>query len=324
MARGTLLARPRGRRATRTSIAIVALVAGGALASAGAGVAAAKRSSSNTTICSGSPHHPGVLSGTIAGNVVIKGVCFVDHGSARVKGSLTVTSGSAFGAIFGHNDKTHHGVSNLTVTRNLVVARGAAAFLGCEPKASPCKDDNQKHPTLHNRIRIGGDLQATRALAVIVHVTSVGGNVTQRGGGGGANCSSMPGIFKALKSPVFSDFEDNSIAGNLTIDGVQSCWLGALRDRIGHSFTLKDNGMADPDAIEIGSNRIAGNLACTGNTNAVPISAVVWDSNETNPAPGHLFPRQPDPNKVGGARSGQCVTPPPLAPGQPAGAPNTF
>ena len=63
--------------------------------------------------------------------------------------------------------------------------------------------------------------------------------------------------------------------------------------------------MADPDAIEIGDNTIGGNLACTGNTNAVPRSAAVWDTSDTT---NKLFPRQFKPNKVKGARSGQCLT----------------
>jgi hypothetical protein len=300
------------------ALAVLAVV----LATAGSSVASASKS---TKVCKGTPTKPGVLTGTVSGNVVVKGVCEVKDGPATVKGSLTVASNSVFGAIFGHNDKTHKGVSNLTVKGNVTVAKGATAFLGCEAAHSPCLDDpNMKNPTLSNKVKIGGNLTSMGALAVIVHVTKIGGSVTQTGGGGGESCSSMPGIFAVIKSPVFSDYEDDSIGGSVRISGLSSCWLGALRDKVAKNFTLTNNAMADPDAMEIGSNMIKGNLACTGNTNAVPASAGVWDSHEANPNNGSFFPRIPVPNTVKGTRSGQCVTPPPLTMGGSPGAAGTF
>jgi hypothetical protein len=320
MDRSTTASPWRGRvRRSLCAGAALSAVTGAALASAGSGLA----SSSKATVCSGTAKKPGVLAGKISSNVVVKGVCEVSQGSATVKGSLTVSSGGALLAIFGRNDKTGKGVSNLTVNGNITVGAGATAAIGCEAAHFPCVDDNQKHPRLNNQVKIGGNLVSNGSLGTIVHVTKIGGSVSQKGGGGGQTCSKMPGIFAVFKSPQYSDYEDNSIGGSLMISNLSSCWLGALRNKIGKSFTLKGNKMADPDAIEIGTNTIAGNLACTGNKNAVPSSAVVWDTVDTSPS-GALYPRAYVPNKVKGKRSGQCVRSTPTKKGGPYGKPGTF
>jgi hypothetical protein len=310
--------RGRVRRSLYAGAALAA-VSCGALASAGSGLA----SPSKATVCSGTAKKPGVLTGKISSSVVVNGVCAVNQGSATVKGSLTVSSGGVLLAVFGRNVKTGKGVSNLTVKGNVTVGKGATAVIGCEAAHFPCVDDNQKHPRLNNKIKIGGNLVSNGSLGTIAHVTSIKGNVSQSGGGGGVTCSKMPGIFAVFKSPQYSDYEDDSIGGSLTISNLSSCWLGALRNKIGKSFTLKGNRMADPDAIEIGTNTIAGNLACTGNTNAVPASVAVWDTVDTSPS-GALYPRAFVPNKVKGKRSGQCVRSTPTKQGGPFGKPGSF
>lgn len=309
--------RGRARRRVYMGAAVGAFAA--VLATAGSSIA----STSNAHVCKGSAKKPGVLTGTVKGNVTVKGACEVKDGSAKVKGSLVLTPNSVLAAVFGHNDKTGKGVSDLTVTGNVIVNKGATAFLGCEAAHSACLDDpSQTSPTLSNKVTIGGSIKATNALAVIVHVTKIGGGVTQTGGGGGESCTSMPGIFADIKSPVFSDYEDDSIGGNVKISGLSSCWLGALRDTVAKNFTLTNNNMADGDAMEIGANTINGNLACSGNTNMDPTSSSVWDSHETSMTSN--FPRVAEPNTVNGTRSGQCNMSTPLTMGGPSGAANTF
>ncbi len=304
----------RGRaRQTAYLVATAALCAVGSLTTAGSSVASPRK----PIVCRGTFTKPGILVGKVSSNVIVKGLCGVKNGSATVRGSVTLSPGSAFAAAFGRNDKTGKGHSNLTITGNLVVDKGATAVIGCEAAHFACIDDNQKAPTLANKVTIGGNLIATGALGVIAHKTTVGGKVSDSGGGGGASCTTMPGIFAKFQSPQYSDFEDDSIAGSLSISKLGSCWLGALRDHIGKSFTLKNNKMGDPDAIEIGTNVIKGNLACSGNT-------MVWDSNETSSAPGVIYPRAPDPNKVKGKRSGQCNASTPLSMGGPSGKPGSF
>jgi hypothetical protein len=255
-------------------------------------------------VCSGTFAKPGVLSGTINGKVVVKGFCGVSAGQATVKGDVVVTSGSVLASVFGQNHRTHHGASGLSVGGDVVVQHNATALLGCDPSSSPCIDDpSAKKPTLFSHTQILHDLSANEALGVIVHNTSIGGNVTSTGGGGGVNCTPS-GFFKLIKSPVFSAYEDTSVNGNVSISGMKSCWLGLARLKAGQDVSVIGNTLADPDAIEIVSNHISGDLICKQNSRT-------WDSGDLS---NNLFPRQPQPNTVAGKRVGQCVLNSPTSP----------
>ena len=72
-----------------------------------------------------------------------------------------------------------------------------------------------------------------------------------------------------MQSPVFSDFEDNTIGSNLSFTGLRTCWLGALRNHVRGSVVDIGNKMADPDANEFLANVIRGNIVCFANTPAV-------------------------------------------------------
>lgn len=69
--------------------------------------------------------------------------------------------------------------------------------------------------------------------------------------------------------PVYSDSEDNAIGRNLTIAGVQSCWLGVLRNHVGANANIAGDVMSDPDAMEVSENVVDGNLTCAANLPAV-------------------------------------------------------
>ena len=104
---------------------------------------------SHTATCSGTIDTPGVLAGNYFSNVVVKGVCFVNGGSAKVFGDLTVAPGSAFNATFALNDLAGTGTSSLTVKGDLNVGPGAILAMGCEPGFSICTDDpDQTNGTL--------------------------------------------------------------------------------------------------------------------------------------------------------------------------------
>ena len=66
-------------------------------------------------------------------------------------------------------------------------------------------------------------------------------------------------------SPVYSDYEDDIVGGNISVTGLGSCWLGLLRDQVGGSLTMSNNVMADPDANEVLTNHVGGNVICQGN-----------------------------------------------------------
>jgi hypothetical protein len=252
------------------------------------GVPAAAASGAAAQACTGTDTAPGVLAGRYPGNVIVKGLCVVDAGPAIVKDNLTIAPGGALLANFALNDATQDGFSSLTVAKNVVVGRGATLILGCEAAFSPCADDMGTPPTLQSRGTVGGSLFATGSLGVLMHNSSVGGAVTEQGGGGGLSCQPK-GIFKLFKSPVFSDYEDNVIGDSLIVSGLRSCWLGALRNAVHGSLIFTINKMADPDANEVTQNDVNRSLTCQGNTPAVQYGD------------GHSTP-----DVVSGRATGQC------------------
>jgi hypothetical protein len=273
-----------------TSAVIGGVLAAGPVTAAGAAV------TSGTATCSGTPSAPGVLTGT-HGAVVVRGACEVNAGAAVVNGDLTLSPGSALLAAFALNDKTGSGTSSLTVKGNVLVRSGATLLMGCNPANFACLDDpNQSQPTLSMHPTVGLDLRSNQALGVIVHNFTVGGDVIQTGGGGGVNCNPQ-GVFKLFGSPVYSTYEVGSVGGDVRISSVLSCWMGLVELHVGNTMVMHANKLADPDAIEILSNNITGNLICRGNSRT-------WDNGDTGAS---LFPRQPEPNTVGRNRKGQCV-----------------
>ena len=289
-----------------------------------AGASAAVAPAAGPHICSGKFNTPGLLKGTYRNGVIVRGVCVVKTGKAHVLGTLTVTNGSALGAVFGHHN------SSLTITGNLVVDRGGTALLGCKvnPDGSgfPCVDDpNMKHPTLTSHAVVTGSIVERSPLGVIVHNSAIGGSITESGGGGGLSCAPpTSGVFAAIMSPVYSDYEDSTVGGNLSISGLSSCWLGLARVKVHSNLSVKNSVTGDFDGIEIVTNNIGKNLSCRGNSHPAggpPGAMPVWDSAEANPNSKAIYPRISHPNRVGGKRSGQCVTASPVTLGGPPAAP---
>ena len=97
-----------------------------------------------------------------------------------------------------------------------------------------------------------------------MHNSSIEHSVYQARGGGGMTCKPQ-GIFRHLKSPVYSDYEDNFIRGTLVVRRVHSCWLGVIRNFVAGSVTVSDNRLADPDATEVVTNVVLRNLICFNN-----------------------------------------------------------
>jgi len=270
----------------------------------GLAFAAPAAATAKTTICRGSPSSPGVLAGDYYGDVSIDGLCAVNAGRATVHGTVWLEPNSALVAAFGG-----HG-SVLDVTRSIYVGRNATLLLGCLPSSFPCIDDpNPSSPTLSSAPVVGASVIARDPLGVIVHDATVGGRIDESGGGGGMNCTPT-GVFASFGSPVYSDYEDSTVAHGLSISGLTSCWLGVARVNVGESARFLSDNVADPDGVEILANHISGDLVCRDNS-------AVWDSAElTNSG---LYPRTPEPNTVGGSRVGQCVLSSPRDAGGPAG-----
>jgi hypothetical protein len=271
------------RRLSSILVAAILAVTSLGLLGAGAASAAPAGHGAGTWVCSGTPKSPGVLAGSHS-SVVVIGTCVVNAGPASVQGNLVVTRDSTLLAAFARNDTTHHGKSRLAVGGNLVVRAGGTLLLGCEAAHFACLDDpHQKHPTLSSASAVGGNLIGTGALGIVVHNSAIGGSVLQNGGGPGLTCTPT-GVFAQFKSPVYSDYEDNWIGGSLAVAGLRSCWLGSLRNHVHGSVLMLGNRLADPDAMEVVSNVVRGNMACFRNHPAVQFG----DSRGVSNVVGHF------------------------------------
>lgn len=217
-----------------------------------------------------------VPAGTYA-SLTVTGVCTVDAGNVTVEQNIVIKPGAALLALFAGSD--------LTVGGNVLVAKNAAAGLGCGPPDGQCANDQGESPTLSNNVRVAGNVVGTGALAVIIHNITVGRNVVIAGGGGGVNCHPHD----IVQGPAFSDVEDSTIGGNVVVSGLQSCWLGFIRNHVSGNAIFTGNTLADPDANEFVTNTIGRNLICVGNS----------------PAPQY-GDSGGDPDVVGGRVVGQC------------------
>ncbi len=213
-------------------------------------------------------------------SMTITGVCYMPAGNIVVRGNLTVAPGALLDAVTpGDPPASPTVAATVVVGGNVFVGRGAVFLFGCSPNFS-C-------PMAISHDRIGGNLIAVGAQGVVVHSSSIGGSASLLGGGGGAaaeTCAAQPsGNSSPIADlepwsedpnldtiPVYSDFEDNSIGGNLTVTGLTSCWVGSFREQIGGNLTVAGNTMGDPDAMEIANNLINGNMSCFDNTPGTP------------------------------------------------------
>lgn len=267
----------------------------------GATTARADDSHHQSLTCSGaSLQSPGVIAPGTYDSITVSGVCLIPGGSVHVDRNVVVTSSSLLLANFpALGPGTPEGDADITVGGNVLVGNRAVLVLGCAPSFG-C--------AITTTDTISGNLLADEPLGVIVHGTTIRGNVVETGGGGGVTCDPV-GVFTQIGSPAFSAYDDSSVGGNIAVTGLRSCWFGVARVRVGGSAIFTSNDLADPDAIEILSNNISGNLICEENS-------MMWNSFEASEA---LFPRVPAPNTVGGKRVGQCVLASPTTPGGPLG-----
>lgn len=212
--------------------------------------------------CSGGAVAPGTYS-----SLTITGVCAVPSGTVTVQGNLVIAQNAGLDA--------HFDAATLVVQGNVHVEKNAFLLLGC--LESGCSSTNNS---------VAGNVVATGALALIFHHNSIGGNISVHQGGGGVSCAPT----SAFPFGVFSDFEDNQIGGNLVVTQLSSCWLGIFRNSVQGNVVLVHSDMADPDANEVTTNVIGGNLACFQNTPAAQFGDAA-----------------PIPNVVGGNKLGECA-----------------
>ena len=235
-------------------------------------------------------------------SISITGVCYMAVGNVVVKGNLTISAGALLDAVTPGDPPspaTPVVPATLTVGGNVSVGKGAVLLLGCSPNISCAVPPGISFDS------IKGNLTAVGAQAVVVHSAQIGGNFSVTGGGGGPaaeTCAAQtPGPPIADLEPwsedanwdfvpVYSDAEDNSVGGNLTMSGLTSCWLGAIRNQVGGDATFNNDTMGDPDGLEIDTNLVNADMTCLSNSPAVQFG----DSGAA-------------PNIVGGIAIGQCA-----------------
>jgi len=254
---------------------------GAGLSGVGATAASALQPPPTSYTCTGGVIAPGTY-----GSVTVAGTCYVPSGAVTIRGNLSLAPNSLLDALSPPSGGPGAGLpGDVYVSGNVSVGQGAALALGCSP--SICEDSTND--------TVGGNISAVNALAVVVHGVTIGGNASVIGGGGGVTCAPPP-LFGTDPNfegtPAYSDFENNTIRGNLTVLNLQSCWLGGLRNQVGGNANISNNTLADPDADEILNNSVSLNMVCLNNSPAVQFG----DSG----AP---------PNVVGGAAVGQCAYP---------------
>jgi hypothetical protein len=256
-------------------IPVFVLALSGVLVTAGSASAAPPPSGHNTYYCDGS--NGGVIPPGNYGSMVITGVCYMPAGNINVWGNVTIAPGALLDAV-GSGDPASSPVLPATVDigGNVWVGSGGVFLFGCSPNIT-CTN-----PPAITYDHIRGNLTANGAEGVVVHSAAIGGNVSVVGGGGGAaaeNCSAVtqppstpvpPAPWSEdptmLFTPVYTDFEDTTIGGNLTVNDLTSCWLGSLRNQVGGTATFVGNTMGDPDAMEVDNNLVNGNMVCFKNT----------------------------------------------------------
>ncbi len=231
-----------------------------------------------TGSASASPAHHGKVtchSGTVkAGtyrSLTIAGSCTLARsGKVTVRHDLVVGRGAFFNAAT---------AATLNVRGDVWVRAHAVTILGCAPDLGCAATSN-------NHIR--GNLTEVGAWATIVHGTTTRGDVRFLGGGGSEDCSITPILGQA---PYYTTYQDGAIGGDFTARRLHTCWFGLIRVHVGGNALMVGGRFGDPDAMEVVTNVIGGNLGCFNN---VP-QAQVGDSMGA-------------PNIVGGEKRGECAT----------------
>jgi hypothetical protein len=270
----------------KNSRKLLGLLAASGLAAAWTVAGGMSVAAASAATCSGGSVAPGMYA-----SLTIAGFCAIDSGDVTVQDNLTIEPHAGLLAAFSG--------SNLTVGGSLNVNTGLLV-LGCEPQAFPCfNDPNQQTGTrgFQTSHRVGEGLQASGAILMLVHHSTIFDGVSQVGGGGGVPCQLLP-----FGPPAYTTYEDNTIHGDVNVSGLHTCWDGFFRNTVFGNVswngnitwdgTLPDfppvNG--DDDGNEIANNTIHGDLTCVGNTPAMQFG----DSGGT-------------PSTVFGDATGQCA-----------------
>jgi hypothetical protein len=209
---------------------------------------------------------------TITGNAFV-----ADGASLTVAGNLTLAPGACLDAF---------SLGTVTVGRNVSVRNGATLALGCSPGALGPPIPQPPCGFVTTNDTVGGNIIADQPLTMYLTAVSIRGNVVSTGGGPG------PTFDPYINFPI----KENTIGGNLIVQGWQGAWFGALRNAVSGNVIVNHNvgvaigDLGTLDSTEVVANTIGGNLICQDNS---PM-AQIGDA-------------QPVLNTVAGHKIGQCA-----------------
>lgn len=211
----------------------------------------------------GAPVSPQVIAAGTYNGLVVSGNCVTGPGVVTVAGNLTIADGGIL------NDHAS-GRGTVHVTGNVQVGKGSVLGLGdYNPFGS------------HTSAVVDGNVNANSPMTLYLGDMTIRGNLVSNGGSG-------PGRNFPTK--------DNTIGGNLIIQGWTGMWIGVIRNQVGGNVNFSKNTAMDTsvvpgsDSSEVQTNAIAGNLICHGNTPTAQVNQ--FDGGE--------------PNQIGGNAVGEC------------------
>jgi hypothetical protein len=217
------------------------------------------------------PSTYGCTNGTIpAGTydgLIVTGQCAFGPGAVTITGNVRVAPGAIL------NDHAGSPATSTHITGNVQVGAGAVLGLGTYAPG----------PT-HDVAVVDGNIVAHQPASLYISRTTVHGSVVSSGGGD-----------PERNFPI----KDDTIDGNLVLEGWSGLWLGVIRDTVGGNVIVANTVGTQTgegpfegilDSTEVATNVIGGNLICHGNSPA----AQIGDSEGST-------------NVVGGNKLGECA-----------------
>jgi hypothetical protein len=205
----------------------------------------------------------------------VTGFCVFGPGTMTINGNLSIADGAQL------NDHASGQAQSVHITGNVTVGKGAVLGLGNYNPVPP-----------HTSAIVDGNVTANQPETLYLGGMTVHGNVVSNGGGNPASERNFP-------------IKDDTIDGNLIIQGWDGFWFGIIRVNVGGNVIVANTsgtqvGLPDTefegilDSTEVVSNVVEGNLICHGNTPPAQIGDAILD-------PGNGL------NTVGGNAIGECA-----------------
>ena len=232
-----------------------------ALGIAGSSAFAAKPGAG--TCSGGTTATPQVVPAGTYDGFTVSGNCRFGPGTMTINGDLTIADGGIL------NDHAS-GAATVHVTGNVKVGKDSVLGLGNYNPVPP-----------HTSAVVDGNVVANDPATLYLGGMTINGNLISNGGSG-------PGRNFPIK--------DNTIGGNLVLQGWSGLWIGAIRNHVGGNVNFSKNTALDTsvvpglDSSEVQTNVIAGNLICHNNTPTAQVN--LFDGGQ--------------PNSVGGNAVGEC------------------